>query len=52
MGGFGGINSIQLMIDDPFSGGVSVNQRFLFVVEKLELERSSCRKRATFTVDS
>jgi hypothetical protein len=43
---------IQSIIDDPLGAGVSVNQRFLFVVEKLELETSSCRKKAIFTVDS
>jgi hypothetical protein len=44
--------SIQLIIDDPLGAGVSVNQRFLFFGEKLELETSSFRKGAIFTVDS
>src|SRR5580658_2673562 len=44
--------SIQSIIDEPLGAGVSVNQCFLFVAEKLELETSSWGKGAILAVDS
>lgn len=48
---FGRFNSIAFM-DDPLGARVSINQRFLFFMKALEMERSSFRKGVIYTVDT